>query len=91
MSRFKPTPIDAILARYGLKRIDVMKVMDVSSTAIAYWNTGMNRPSPETAIAMEQKLNIPRWELRPDLWPKPTTTSAIIDEALQRTRRRTAA
>lgn len=33
--------------------------------------TGERRVSAEMALVYERTLNIPRWELRPDLWPPP--------------------
>lgn len=33
--------------------------------------TGERRVSAEMALVYERTLSIPRWELRPDLWPPP--------------------
>jgi transcriptional regulator with XRE-family HTH domain len=63
--------IDSILARYGLVERDLIVVCGLSRSYIAFWRTGFRQPGPKTVIAVEQKLNIPRYELRPDLWPPP--------------------
>jgi transcriptional regulator with XRE-family HTH domain len=61
----------AILARYGLVEKDLERVLRVTPAAIGYWRRGERKPSPQMVIRAEEKLNIPRYELRPDLWPPP--------------------
>lgn len=61
----------AILARYGLIEKDVMQVLGVTHAAVGMWRRGERKPSPQMAIKAEEKLGIPRFELRPDLWPRP--------------------
>lgn len=60
-----------MLARYRVTRRDVKEVLLVNQQAVGQWATGVRRMTPEHALKIEALLAIPRWELRPDLWPKP--------------------
>lgn len=63
--------VDAVLARYGVAEADVVRLVGITYSAMANWRRGARQPDPHLAITFEQKLNIPRYELRPDLWPPP--------------------
>lgn len=63
-----------ILEAHGLKRSDLVQVLGISERTVFFWRTGERRPTPEHAIKAERLLNIPRHELRPDIWPPPKRT-----------------
>jgi hypothetical protein len=65
------TPFDAMLAGYGLCRQTVSVSLGVSREAVRKWALGKGQPSPKMAQRAQTLLGIPRWELRPDLWPRP--------------------
>jgi DNA-binding transcriptional regulator YdaS (Cro superfamily) len=66
--------LDAILARHKLTAADV-RGLGFSVRAVDYWRTGGRKVSIQSALLIEQKLAIPRHELRPDIWPPPPTRS----------------
>jgi transcriptional regulator with XRE-family HTH domain len=63
--------LDRILKARGLKESDLCQVLGVSGRTVLFWRTGERRPSAERALKAERLLNIPRHELRPDLWSPP--------------------
>jgi transcriptional regulator with XRE-family HTH domain len=61
-------PLDTMLARYGLDRQTVSTALGITREAVRKWAIGTSKPSIETAIRAEQRLALPRHELRPDVW-----------------------
>lgn len=53
----------------GLRRSAFCRKFGISYPTFFQHLTGTRRVSPEMAIFYEEKLGIPRSELRPDLWP----------------------
>lgn len=73
--------LDAVLARHGRTRSDLVN-LGFSMRTVDYWRSGgpphpsggrkpTSRPSVRAALLIEEKLGIPRHELRPDIWPPP--------------------
>ena len=60
-----------VLLRYGLTGEAFAQGAGVSMVTFRAYRRGYRVMSPEVAIRAEQKLGIPRHELRPDLWPPP--------------------
>lgn len=64
-----------ILEPRGLKESDLAEVLGVSERTVLFWRSGERKPSPEHAMKAERLLNIPKHELRPDLWEPPPPRS----------------
>jgi DNA-binding transcriptional regulator YdaS (Cro superfamily) len=65
--------LDAVLARHRLTPAD-LSGLGFSVRAVNFWRSGGRKVSINSAIAIEEKLGIPRHELRPDIWPPPQST-----------------
>jgi DNA-binding transcriptional regulator YdaS (Cro superfamily) len=62
--------LDAILTRHGRSTAD-LRALGFTVRAVDYWRSGGRKISIASAITIEEKLGIPRHELRPDIWPPP--------------------
>ncbi|MCL4525208.1 MAG: helix-turn-helix domain-containing protein [Gammaproteobacteria bacterium] len=53
--------------------------LGVTPGMIYQWLSGRRRIGAETAVRIEQATQgaIPRWELRPDLWERPTSPQGM--------------
>jgi DNA-binding transcriptional regulator YdaS (Cro superfamily) len=65
-------PIKAYRDRHGMTLAEMGALIGVGKAAIFKWEHGL-RPPASRAIDIEQATNgeLPRWELRPDLWTPP--------------------
>jgi transcriptional regulator with XRE-family HTH domain len=69
--------VDAILSRYGLSREDFCDRLGLGMPTIRSWMRGDRKPSVPVCQLAEERLGIPKHELRPDLWqPPPPRTRA---------------
>jgi len=57
------------MKRLGLSDAAVAAKLGVSAEAVRLWRHGLRRVSAERAMEIERALDIPRGDLRPDLWP----------------------
>ena len=64
----KNSHLSIVLNRHGLRLIDLADRLGVHKSSVTRW--GHKRLSAERAIEIEQATGIPRFELRPDLWPQ---------------------
>ena len=60
-------PIEkAVEAAGGVMKL--ARTLGVSRETVRNWRSGTYRVSPEHAREIEKQLDVPRHELRPDLW-----------------------
>ena len=66
-------PIKAYRKRCGLTLAEMGALIGVGKAAVFKWEHGVS-PPPSRAIEFEiaTKGELPRWDLRPDLWSPPT-------------------
>jgi transcriptional regulator with XRE-family HTH domain len=75
MGEFTALNVDAMLGRHKLTREDFCEQMSLSMNTIRAWQRGDRRPSLEVCQLACERLNISKHELRPDVWPPPTSRS----------------
>jgi transcriptional regulator with XRE-family HTH domain len=63
--------IDAVLARYGLSREAFCDGLGLGMATVRSWHRGDRKPSLFVCQLAEERLGIPKHELRPDIWPPP--------------------
>jgi DNA-binding transcriptional regulator YdaS (Cro superfamily) len=65
-------PIKVYRKRRNLTLAGMGALIGVGKAAVFKWEHGI-RPPPSRAIEIEAATNgeLPRWDLRPDLWPPP--------------------
>jgi ribosome-binding protein aMBF1 (putative translation factor) len=63
---------DAIMARYGVSRDDLLTKLGIGWATVRSWRRGDRKPSLAVCQLAEKRLGIPKHELRPDVWPPPT-------------------
>jgi transcriptional regulator with XRE-family HTH domain len=65
-------PMKAYRERHGLTLAQLGDFLGVTKPAVFKWERGLG-PSPAMAIEIEKLTGgeLPRWELRPDLWSAP--------------------
>ena len=61
----------------GLSIPEMAKVSGYPYTTVWRHVVGQRSISPEAVIVYENKLGIPRYKLRPDLWPAPQEVSDV--------------
>ena len=60
-----------VLARVGLSDAELGSRLGVSAEAVRLWRSGARRISPVHVKKIELDFNIPRHELRPDIYDAP--------------------
>lgn len=66
--------IDAVLSRHGLSREAFCDQLGLGMPTLRAWVRGDRKPSVLVCQLAEERLAIPKHELRPDIWPKPKST-----------------
>jgi transcriptional regulator with XRE-family HTH domain len=74
-------PLDAMLARYGLDRQKLSDSLGITREAVRKWAIGTTQPSIDNAMRAEALLNLPRHELRPDVWSPQMLPSPPVEIA----------
>ncbi len=64
------TAFGRALARFGFSINQVVRLTGIPYSTVWCHYVGTRKPKAEYAIKYEEKLGIPRSEIRPDLWPK---------------------
>lgn len=59
-----------LLKRRGMRLSDLARLTGADKGSVTRW--GQRRVPPERVPEIERVTGIPRYELRPDLWEKPT-------------------
>lgn len=67
--------LNAVLARHQLGPADI-RDLGFSVRAVDYWRSGGRKVSIAAAQLIEERLGIPKHELRPDIWPPPAKPPA---------------
>lgn len=67
--------LDQILADYGVEARDLQISLELSSEAVRLWRRNQRPIGVKYALEIERKFKIPRYLLRPDLWPPPEKSS----------------
>ncbi|MBO6755440.1 MAG: helix-turn-helix domain-containing protein [Roseibium sp.] len=58
----------------GLTKAELGRRLGVGRAAVLKWENG--RVPAERALSVEEVTGIPRWELRPDIYPREATGAA---------------
>lgn len=59
--------INALLQRYGVAAADLARKLNINKATISHWNA--KRVPAERVLEIERAAGIPRYEIRPDLYP----------------------
>jgi DNA-binding transcriptional regulator YdaS (Cro superfamily) len=71
------TLIELLQSVLPRRQAEAAKLIEVSQPCIHKWMTGKTRPSPKTAVAIEQATGgkVTRYQLRPDVFgPAPSSS-----------------
>jgi hypothetical protein len=60
--------VGSVFDAHGVTDAEIASGIGASREAVRLWRKGIRRVSSDRAIEIEQKFNIPRASLRPDLW-----------------------
>jgi transcriptional regulator with XRE-family HTH domain len=65
-------PIKAYRAARGLSLEEFGALIGVGKSVVSKWERGI-QPSPESTVKIDEATDgaVPRWMLRPDMWPAP--------------------
>jgi transcriptional regulator with XRE-family HTH domain len=63
--------IDRILRRHGISREAFCQGTGLGIATVRSWARGDRKPSVPVCQLAEERLGIPKHELRPDIWPPP--------------------
>lgn len=64
--------IDAVLARHRLTREEFCERLNLGISTIRSWVRADRKPSLAVCQLAEERLRIPKHELRPDVWTPPS-------------------
>jgi transcriptional regulator with XRE-family HTH domain len=70
-ARVYDVPFRAVLERHGCTREQFMQAAGISLATFRAYLGGRRTPSTTVVLAVEDL--VPRHDLRPDLWPPPTS------------------
>lgn len=68
----KAHPLREYRDQSGLTLEEMGKRIGVTKASVSRIEAGIQHPSPDLARTIETVTGIPKWQLRPDLWDRPS-------------------
>jgi predicted transcriptional regulator len=69
-------PLRAYRIERGLSCAELAKALDIAETTLRSYENGHRAVSAESAVEFENRIGVPRWKLRDDLWDAPADERA---------------
>ena len=68
--------LDDVLVEHGVSPHDIEVSLGVCFETVRLWRRGQRQIGTKYAQLIEQRFLIPKWKLRPDIWPPPAAALA---------------